>query len=119
MAPPRLPKNKPSDTAMRFRVDGVVYTLDRGEVTPKIERELFQQSKMTMAQAFEALSGGGMFGLAGLVFLARRQAGEAVAYERIETDLWEAMRAADGEFDVDLLTGEDDDAGEGEDNPPG
>lgn len=118
MAPPRLPKNKPSDTAMRFRVDGVVYTLDRGEVTPKIERELFQQSKMTMAQAFEALVGGATFGVAALVFLARRQAGDGVAYQQIEDDLWQAMKAAGDEFDIDLLTGEDDDAGEGDENPP-
>lgn len=115
MAPPRLPKSAKSD-ALRFRVDGVVYSVDRAELTPKIERELFQQSGLTMAKAIEALTGGAAFGLAALVFLARRQAGEAVAYQRIEDDLWEAQKAAGGEFDIDLLVEDDEEAG---DNPPG
>lgn len=112
MAPPKMPK-KQSD-ALRFRVDGVVYVVDRAELTPKIERELFQQSGLTMAKAIEALTGGAAFGLAALVFLARRQAGEAVVYQKIEDDLWAAQQAAGGEFDVDLLVGDED----GDENPP-
>ncbi len=113
MAPPKMPKKQASD-ALRFRVDGVVYVVDRAELTPKIERELFQQSGLTMAKAIEALTGGAAFGLAALVFLARRQAGEAVVYQKIEDDLWAAQQAAGGEFDVDLLVGDED----GDENPP-
>ncbi len=114
MAPPKMPKKQQSD-ALRFRVDGVVYVVDRAELTPKIERELFQQSDgLTLARAIEALKGGAGFGLAALVFLARRQADEAVVYQKIEDDLWAAQQAAGGEFDVDLLVGDED----GDENPP-
>jgi len=68
-------------------------------------------------KAVEAVVGGASFGLAALIFLARRQAGEAVAYQTIEDDLWRAMKAAGDEFDIDLIVGED--GGEGEVGPPG
>jgi hypothetical protein len=112
MAPPKLSK-KQNGQALRFRVDGVVYEVDRAELTPRIERELFSQSGLTVSKAFEALVGGATFGVAALVFLARRQAGDGVAYQQIEDDLWQAMKAAGDEFDIDLIVGE-----EGDENPP-
>lgn len=105
MAPPKLSKQQ-SD-ALRFRVDGVVYAFDRAEIGPRIERELFQQSGLTVAKAMEALVGGASFGVAALVFLARRQAGEVVQYQAIEDDLWRAMRESGDEFDLDLIVGDD------------
>jgi len=115
MAPPKLSKQTKSN-AMRFRVDGVTYVVDRDELTPRIELELFNQTGLTVQKAVEAVVGGALFGLAALVFLARRQAGEAVAYQPIADDLWKAMKAAGDEFDIDLIVGED--GGEGEDGPP-
>ena len=114
MAPPKLPKKT---ATMRFRVDGVTYAVDRDEITPNVERELFTQSGLTVSKAVEAVVGGALFGLAALIFLARRQAGEAVAYQSIEADLWAAMKAAGDEFDVDLIVGDDNE--EGDANPPG
>jgi len=104
MAPPKLSKQTKSN-AMRFRVDGVTYVVDRDELTPRIERELFTQTSLTVQKAVEAVVGGASFGLAALIFLARRQAGEAVAYQTIEDDLWKAMKAAGDEFDIDLIVG--------------
>jgi len=116
MAPPKLSKQTKSN-AMRFRVDGVTYVVDRDELTPRIERELFTQTSLTVQKAVEAVVGGASFGLAALIFLARRQAGEAVAYQTIEDDLWKAMKAAGDEFDIDLIV--EGEGGEGEVGPPG
>lgn len=109
MAPPKLTNKAKPGTVIRFRVDGVVYVVDRDEITPRIERELFTQTGLTVQKAVEAVVGGASFGLAALMFLARRQAGETVAYQPIEDDLWAAMKASD-EFDIDLIVGDEEDA---------
>lgn len=106
MAPPKLQKR--GDAKRTFRVDGVVYVLDAADLTPRIERELYTQAGVTPAQAFEALMHGARFGIAAVMFLARRQAGDTVAYQAIEDGLWQAIQRA-GEDDFDLAIIEDDD----------
>ena len=56
MAPPKLSKQTKSN-AMRFRVDGVTYVVDRDELTPRIERELFTQTSLPVQKAVEAVVG--------------------------------------------------------------
>lgn len=110
MAPPRLAKNKPRNV-LRFRCDGVEYALDRDDLTPRLERELFTQAGVTPQQAFQAFAGGATFGVAAVLWLARRQAGEAVAYQVVEDGLWAAIkRSGEDEFDLALLT--DDEEGD-------
>lgn len=87
----------------RFRLDGVEYTVDRSDISPRMERELFQQSGVTPQAAFTALTQGATFGIAALVYLARRQAGERVAYQQIEDALWKASQdAAESGEPIDL-----------------
>lgn len=83
-------------TAMRFRVQGVDYALSSAEMTGVLERELFRATDgFTLAKALEAASAGGLFGVAALMWLARRQAGETVKYEAVEDELYRDAMAGD------------------------
>lgn len=74
-----------SSTPQRFRFEGKVYRFDPAEMTGRLERELWQATKLTMLQAFEALTGGASFGLAAVLWMSRRQAGEQVTYDEVES----------------------------------
>lgn len=101
--PPPSRKKPAGKNIVRFRVEGVEYTVDRDEVTPRLERELFAQTDLTPNQAMRALTSGAVFGVAALMFIARRQAGEQVVYQNIEDRLWAAMKDAGDEFDLTVL----------------
>lgn len=118
MPPPTVKRRQPADAGevLRFRVDGAEYRLERGELSDRIERELFVQAGITTQQAFSAVAAGAAFGVAALVFLAKRTAGQPAQYAQIEQALEEARRAAGDEFDLEVLA---DDSDGGGDNPPG
>lgn len=102
--PPPSRKKLAGKNIVRFRVEGVEYTVDRDEITPRLERELFVQTDLTPSQAMRALTSGAVFGIAALMFIARRQAGEQVVYQNIEDRLWAAMKdAGPDEFDLTVL----------------
>lgn len=103
MPPPQLPRK--ADDGLSFRLDGVTYSVSVRHGVMAIERELFQQTGFTLSQLFEAISAGATFAVPALVFLARRQAGEAVKYAAIEADI--ERRAADGDLELELLTDEE------------
>ena len=80
-------KAKSDGFTIAFKIDGVNYVVERDQLTPLIELELFQQSQLTFAEAMHALqrSGGAPvpFAMACLIFLARRARGEQVTYLEI------------------------------------
>ena len=115
MPPPRAAAKKSAEV-LRFRCDGVNYALDRDEITPRIERELYRATELTPAQCFDAMLGGAKFAISALVFMARRQAGDNVAYQPIEDALFKSMQAEGDDFDLAVI--EDDDDGEGGDAAP-
>lgn len=108
-----------SADVVRFRLEGVDYALDRSELSPALERELYQQAGLTPQACLQALSQGATFGLAALVFLARRQGGERVTYLQIESALWEASKAAEAAGEaLDLAWIEGDSADGADAGPP-
>jgi hypothetical protein len=115
MPPPTRSKKQNEKDALRFRVDGVEYTVDRSDITPRIERELFTQAGITLSDAGMALTRGALFGVAAMMFVARRQQGEQVAYQPIEDGLWRAKQEAGDEFDLTLLGADEEVVA----NPPG
>ncbi len=114
MAPPTLKKPETA-SVLRFRCDGVNYICDLQDVPLSVERELYVAAQITPQQAVSALVGGARFGIAAMIYLARRQAGEVVAYQTVEDGLWQAMRRTSIEdFDLAILTDDDEEA----DRPP-
>ena len=112
MAPPSAKREKAAQKAqqvMRFRLDGASYELDAGQLSPRIERELFTQAGLTMRQLGDAMQSGASFCVPAMVFLARRQRGDVVQYQPIEDAIWEASQK--GEIELELLTDGGDDAG--------
>lgn len=108
MAPPVAAAK--AGKVMRWRVNGVGYVLDRGQMTGKLERELWRQAELTLSAAVEALQQGAMFGVAAMMWLARRQAGHDVRYEQVEEELY--RWAADDDLAVEFVQeGDGDDAG--------
>lgn len=109
MPPPNT--KKPARPAHRlvFRADGVRYTLDRDEIGLGHERELFIDAGVTPDQAFRAFAAGARFGLAAVIWLARRQAGETVTYGAVEAAVEKAIRAAGDDFDLAIIEEDDDD----------
>lgn len=101
--PPPSRKKPAGKNIVRFRVEAVEYTVDRDEITPRIERELFTQAGVTPTQAMQAVTSGAVFGVAALMFIARRQAGEQVVYQNIEDRLWAAMKDSPDDFDLTIL----------------
>ena len=103
LMPPPSRKKPAGKNIVRFRVEAVEYTVDRDEITPRIERELFTQAGVTPTQAMQAVTSGAVFGVAALMFIARRQAGEQVVYQNIEDRLWAAMKDSPDDFDLTIL----------------
>lgn len=102
MPPPKL---KQPATVLRLRCDGVHYTLDFSDISPRIERDLYVQAQITPKQALDSLQHGATFGIAAVVYLARRQAGEPVTYQTVEDGLWTAIRRAGmDDFDLAIIT---------------
>ena len=91
---------------LRFRVDGVVYTFNPEDITPAVERQMLIESGVTPQQALRALDGGAFFAVAALVWLARKQRGDKVAYLAVESQLEQARKEAGEDFDLEILTGE-------------
>lgn len=113
MAPPSLKKQQ-EGKALRFNVNGVDYAFRESEFTGKLERELYAQAGLTWIKAVQAAQDGALFGVAALIWLARRQAGQTVNYEAVESELYADAMAGDL-----TLTFEDADAdGGGDDGPP-
>lgn len=94
---------------IRFRFQGVEYRVDPSMMTGRLERELWKATEMSVAQIMAALVAGASFGLAALVWLARRQNGETVAYREVEEYIDDV--AAD-EIDLELLGDEEEVAGD-------
>lgn len=79
-------KAKSDGFTIAFKIDGVNYIVERDQLTPRIELELFKQSGLTFAEAMGALERSGApvpFAIACLIFLARRARGEQVTYSEI------------------------------------
>lgn len=79
-----MPPTKPTATqrtaSLRFRLAGVDYLYEHGRNTGEIELGLWKGAGITPAEAIEALTKGSTFGLAAVVYLARRQGGENIPY---------------------------------------
>lgn len=90
--------------ALRFRFQGVEYRLDPSEMTGKLERELWKSTEMSVNQIMSALIAGASFGLAAVVWMARRLAGESVRYDEVERYV-DSLDADD--IDVELLGDEE------------
>lgn len=108
MPPPNTKTVRPQHR-LTFRADGVRYTLDRDEIGLGHERELFVEAGVTPDQAFKAFAGGARFGLAAVIWLARRQAGETVTYTAVEAAVEKALRAAGDDFDLAIIEEDGDD----------
>lgn len=107
MPPPSTKRDTQQQSkVLRFKVQGTPHVLDWEAVTGAHDRELYIKAGITKESALDALRQNGIFGLAALIYLARRQAGEAtVDYEAIETAVFAAARSDDG---LDLDFTEDD-----------
>ena len=101
------------EKAIRWRAGDEVLRFSPGEVTPQLERELWQAAKVTPMDAMQALAGGAVFGLAAITWLARRQAGVRQQYATVEAEVAKAAREPG--FEVEML---DDDVEGGDDGPP-
>ncbi len=82
----RRQKKDGDQAVMIITVDGESYRFDSSEVTSAMDRELFLQSKLTLAKVITAMADETVspFMIAALVFLSRRAAGETVTYDEIE-----------------------------------
>lgn len=94
-------------TALKFRVDGVSYVFDQSDITPAIERQLLIEAGVTPQQALLALGQGAFFSICALVWLARKQHGDKIAYLAVESQLYEARRAQGEEFDLEILSSDE------------
>lgn len=105
----RRQKKDGDQAVMIIKVDGESYRFDSSEVTSAMDRELFLQSKLTLALVVTAMADGTVspFMVAALIFLARRSAGETVTYDEIEQAIGFAT-----EIDVEIPDDEDDAAPE-------
>lgn len=90
---------------LKFRVDGVAYVFDQ-DITPRMERELFQAIGISPQAALSAMNQGAFFGVCALVWLARRQRGDKITYQAVEDDLTAARKASGDEFDLELILGD-------------
>ena len=89
---------------LRFRFQGVEYQLDPSDITGKLERELWKSTEMSVQQIMTALVAGASFGLAAVVWMARRLAGETVRYDEVER----YVDSLDGDdIDLELLGDEE------------
>lgn len=105
MAPPSVKKTKQQDKPkiMRFRLDGAELRVEFGAaMTPRLERELFLATGLTIARLGDAMVGGANFAVPALVFIARRQAGEIVQYQDVEDAIERSAASEDG-IDLELL----------------
>lgn len=100
----RAQKKTGDNIAMTITVDGEPYVFDTSDITSAIDRELYLQSRLTMAGVFSGMDSGNVspFFIAALVFLARRTAGEKVTYTQVE----EAI-GFDSEIDVKIHDGDE------------
>lgn len=92
-----------ADNQVKFRVDGVHYTLDQDEITPRLERELWLAIGITPQSALSSMSQGAFFGVCAMTWLARRQRGDKITYQAIEDDLHKARKLAGDDFDLELI----------------
>ena len=75
-------------SSLYFKVNGVEYRYYRGRRTGRDERDLYLQSGLGFADVVNNIAKGERWALAGLMFMARRQAGEDVSYSDIESELY-------------------------------
>lgn len=92
-----------ADNQIKFRVDGVNYTLDQDEITPRLERELWQAIGITPQSALSSMAQGAFFGVCAMTWLSRRQRGDTIAYQRVEDDLQKARKLSGDDFDLELI----------------
>lgn len=109
----RAQKKTGDNIAMTITVDGEDYHFDTSDITSAIDRELYLQSRLTMAGVFNAMDAGNVspFLIAALVFLSRRTAGDKVTYAQVE----EAI-GFDSELDV-TIHDDGDEVGDGPEAP--
>lgn len=112
MPPPKM--TKPQGDVIRFRFEGVEYVFDRADVTGELERTLWKQTGLSVGQVGQAAADGALFGVAALMWMARRQAGHNVPYVTVETEVYDAVRS--GEVDLELIA--DDEQGGDDAGPP-
>lgn len=109
MAPPRLSKkNEPADhTLAVITVEGVDYRLPAEKwIDFEIREDLFVQAGYSLQRAISLLTQGEIAGLAPLVYIARRCAGERVAYSEVRRYMQDVIREADGDdLPVDINFG--------------
>ena len=94
MAPPNKKRDgKKAEASMAFAVNGVDYRLSFGDVTSRHELEMFQASRLTMGDLKDAMSSGAppRFVLAAFMFLAQKQVGNSVDYEKLLAELDEEV----------------------------
>ena len=109
MAPPKLSKkNEPAGhTLAVITVEGVDYRLPAEKwIDFEIREELFVHAGYPLQRAIGLLTQGEIAGLAPLIFVARRCAGERVQYAEVRRYLQQVIRDAEGdEFPVDINFG--------------
>lgn len=99
-----------SDQILRFRFQGVKYEVDPYEITGEIERELWKATKCSPSELNQALATGAAFGLAGLMWLSRRLAGERIPYKVLEDSFYAQVKEAGGDLDFEVLPDPEDGA---------
>lgn len=117
MAPPKLTKQSEGPATLAvITIEGVAYKLPAEKwIDFEIREELFVQAGYSMQRAVTMLTQAEIAGLAPLVFVARRCAGERVQYTEVRRYLQDVIRAADGEeFPVDIDFGPFDSEPDGE-----
>lgn len=72
-------------TIIRFKVDGQLFVLNVKRVTPALDRELFNQSGLTLSKCGDNPES--LFSIAAFMFLASRQRGQKVHYLQLEKTL--------------------------------
>lgn len=103
----RAQKKAGAGVGLDITVDGQVYRYDPSDVTWRQELELFNATKLTRTDIFKAFANQSFAPVlvAGLVFLARRSAGDKVSFDEVA----EAISYS-SEIDVEIL-------GDGVDEP--
>lgn len=108
--PPTKPKPQ-TTPSLRFRLAGVDYIYEHGRNTGEIELGLWKGAGITPAEAIEALTKGSTFGLAAIVWLARRQAGENIPYSTVSKHVDALYAEAAGNLFAEIEVEEEEEGG--------
>lgn len=103
MPPPRPKTNADTDTdegVMRFRLDGVEYTLDMLGISAEMSRFYRRLTGTSVVADMNGLQDGDPSAIVALVWAARWQAGEKIPVSVVDDQLGSIGKVGDVEFEI-------------------